>query len=161
MSKQRIKLLKREDVIFLWYVDYYDGPLSGICLYEGKLYYFSLEKEKFSSRDRTEIEIQQIKDELKEDYDPIDDDKIFICKDVYYLYELTDKEYHILFSNYSVVTHCCSLNSSYLVGDTPISHRHESNEELEKIKKEVEKFKPKLIKEKVRYAIYLKSCMYS
>lgn len=28
------------EVHMLWYGDYWDGPLSGICKYDGKIYYF-------------------------------------------------------------------------------------------------------------------------
>jgi len=161
MKRNRpIKLLKKEDVIYLWHIGYYDGPLSGVCLYQGELYYFNVEKENWSSRPRTEKELQEEKKCLGNMFDPEIDSRIVFNKIIYYLYELTDEEYHILFSNHAVFNHCKSLSSTYLYDQERIYNIHKDNEILTKIKNEnYINFKPKLKPEKIKYAIYLKGDM--
>src|SRR5580698_5856954 len=42
MFKGGIVNIKEEDIQILFVVDWYDGPLSGMCLYQNKKHWFSL-----------------------------------------------------------------------------------------------------------------------
>ena len=46
-EQKRSSQLSRQEVRLLWYCDYWDGPLSGICFYQGQRYWFeAIEPEK-------------------------------------------------------------------------------------------------------------------
>ena len=58
--------IKRKDVKYLWHCDYWDGPISGICLYDGEKCWFDQVKE-YNNRSRTFKVIRLTAEQLKEE----------------------------------------------------------------------------------------------
>jgi len=78
---QSTSQIDRSLISILWHEDYYDGYLSGMCLYRGKMHYF---------KGVDEGEVVYFKDE--EGFDEIDKDRSDKWWRRFVLFELTDLE---------------------------------------------------------------------
>lgn len=58
--------IKRKDVKYLWHCGYYDGPLSGVCLYKGERCWFEHAKE-YRNYSRTFKVVRLTPEQLKEE----------------------------------------------------------------------------------------------
>lgn len=56
--------ISRDQVKFLWHSNYWDGPLSGMCLYQGQKYWFEIIDEFWSPKP------DEVEENFSDDYDP-------------------------------------------------------------------------------------------
>jgi hypothetical protein len=47
----------------LWHISYWDGPLSGLCLYEGRMHWFQIKGDLEPDQEKREFEIIALTDE--------------------------------------------------------------------------------------------------